>query len=62
MPQPMDYKERMNAWVEDHMAPIKEGSHIWETVGILRSFRATEDVITDYLWSYALSHSDEVMG
>ena len=62
MPQPMDYKERMNAWVEDHMAPIKEGSPTWETTGVPLLFRATEDVVTNYLWKYAMNHSDEVMG
>ena len=61
MPHSKDYKEVMHDWVEDHMEPIKEGSQIFTTVGVDRQFDGEEDMIRDWLWAYAMNHSDEVL-
>ncbi len=62
MPQPLDYKETMRVWVEDHMEPILEGSSTFSTVGMEREFILPEETMANYLWAYAMKHSEEVLG
>ncbi len=61
MPHSINYKELMHDWVEDHIEPISEGNKTFTTVGVPREFDGEEEVIRNWLWAYAMNHSDEVL-